>query len=92
MLANYLKTSLFLIAILFFVSCDRDMNCIDLDAECQRSCQLVPEIPWCGTGAEIKYYFNPTTQQCEAYPEVGYGGEIPFETLEECESCGCDEY
>lgn len=88
MLANYLKTSLFLIAILFFASCQKATICrIPMD-ECQLKCQMIPDMGWCGTGAEYKYFFNPSTGQCESYIHIE--ADVPFETLQECESCRCN--
>ena len=90
MLANYLKTSLFLIAIPFFVSCEKPTTCFEFDSftECELSCQMIPDMGWCGTGAEFKYYFNPATGECQEYIHVG--DDVPFETLQECESCRCN--
>lgn len=88
MLENYLKVSFFLIAFLFFVSCEKDITCAIPLNECELSCEMIPEMGWCGTGAEFKYYFNPATGECQEYIHVG--DAVPFETLQECESCRCN--
>lgn len=88
MLINYLKVSFFLIAILFFVSCEKEITCAIPLSECELNCEMIPEMGWCGTGAEFKYYFNPTTGECQEYIHVG--DDVPFETLQECESCRCN--
>jgi hypothetical protein len=49
---------------------------------------MIPDMGWCGTGAEFKYYFNPATGECQEYIHVG--DDVPFETLQECESCRCN--
>jgi hypothetical protein len=90
MLSNYLKTSLFLIAILFFVSCEKDITCIEPVSGCELNCQMIPDMGWCGTGATFKYYFDPVDGECKSYIHVG--DDVPFETLQECESCRCNGY
>lgn len=55
---------------------------------CQEACEMDPIKGWCGTPpVELKYYFNPTTGQCEEY--IYAGGDVPFETLQECQDCDC---
>lgn len=89
MLVNYLKLSLFFAAILFFVSCEKETTCIEPLTECEQNCQMIPEMGWCGTGEPHYYYYDPSEGRCMLY--VYIGGDIPFETLQECESCRCNK-
>lgn len=75
-----------LLTVLFFSSC-RDIDCGELPSPCQQSCEMEPPMGWCGTGAVFKYYFNKNTGACQSYIYVG--GDIPFETLADCEACAC---
>ena len=88
MLKNYIKTGLFLISILFFVSCEKETTCMEPLTECELNCEMIPEMGWCGTGATYKYYYNPSEGECMPYIDIG--DDIPFETLQECESCRCN--
>lgn len=88
MLTNQIKIALlFLGSIFLFASCEKATDC-KLNDPCQEACELVPMMGWCGTGAEFKYYFDQTTQECKAY--IHTGDVVPFETLEECEACLCN--
>ena len=51
-------------------------------------CALEPEAGDC-YAAIPKYYFNPTTKQCEEFTWGGCGGVVPFETMLDCQLCGC---
>lgn len=73
-----------------FGSCKKEHHCNEPASACDANCNMDPMKGWCGTPpAEFKYYFNATTGQCEQYIHVG--DVIPFETLQECESCGCGD-
>jgi hypothetical protein len=87
MLVNYFKISLFLITILVLSSCEKDITCAIPFEECELNCQMIPDMGWCGTGAEFKFYFDPSDGECKSYIHVG--DDVPFETLEECQSCRC---
>jgi hypothetical protein len=76
--------------IVFFTSCEKSACSGLVEDVCQEACQVEPVRGWCGTPpVTMKYYFNQTTQQCEAY--IYAGGDAPFETLQECEACACTE-
>lgn len=79
-------SALTVVALFFFVSCKK-YDCNELTNPCQTACEMEPMMGFCGTGAEFKYYFNKTTQQCEEYIHIGE--DVPFETLEECQDCLC---
>jgi hypothetical protein len=94
MLANYFKIGFLLMWMFCFVACEKNTGIEPVD-ECQRSCAMVPEtiidpniLGRVVTLDECKYYFNLSTGQCEIY--LYMDGSIPFETLQECELCGCD--
>lgn len=69
-------------SLLFFSGCHPD--CL----ECFVECRLEPQSGMC-LAAIPKYYFNWETHQCEQFLWGGCHGVVPFETLEECEACGC---
>lgn len=49
------------------------------------NCTLIPDTGPC-KGAFTKYYFNQTTANCEAFTWGGCRGQVPFDTLEECQT------
>ena len=55
---------------------------------CEEHCALEPQVGPCNA-AIPKYYFDKTEKKCKAFIWGGCAGVVPFETLEECESCGC---
>ncbi|WP_081909665.1 BPTI/Kunitz-type proteinase inhibitor domain-containing protein [Aureispira sp. CCB-QB1] len=87
MITKYFRVILFVMTFFFFASCEKDSSCTEHINECRLKCEMIPDMGWCGTGAEYKYYFNPITQQCEPYIYIGY--DAVFETLQECQACGC---
>jgi hypothetical protein len=56
--------------------------------KCEKNCALEPEVGPCNA-AIPKYYFDKTEKKCKQFIWGGCAGVVPFETLEECESCGC---
>ncbi len=54
------------------------------------ACSLAPEVGICNA-AIPKFYFDSVTQQCTQFIWGGCGGVVPFQTLEECEACGCHQ-
>ena len=79
------KTLTLLLALLFvglLTGCSKT-NC-KLDDRCDLSAE-----PGLCQAAFVKYFYNPSTGQCEAFTWGGCG-EYPFDDLQECEShCGC---
>ena len=49
-------------------------------------CMLIPKGGPC-RAMNTYFYFNQETRKCESFNWGGCGGNIPFETLEECQSC-----
>jgi hypothetical protein len=75
--------------IVLVTSCQKETICVlPENAICQQACEMEPMKGWCGTPpVTMKYYFDQTTQQCEEY--IYAGGDVPFETLQECQDCAC---
>lgn len=48
-------------------------------------CYLKPQAGTC-TGYITKYFYNRKTKNCEPYIYSGCGSEVPFATVEECQS------
>ncbi len=59
--------------------------------ECVKSerCQLAPD-PGPGRVYIVKYYYDQEEKKCKEFGWGGYGGVVPFETLEECRACECN--
>ncbi|MBC6613166.1 proteinase inhibitor I4 serpin [Hymenobacter sp. BT507] len=51
------------------------------------ACSLAPEAGICNA-AFIRYYFDPRDKKCKPFTWGGCG-EVPFNTLKECQDCGC---
>ena len=54
------------------------------------NCLLEPETGNC-FASHHRYYFDPVEKKCEKFVWGGCGGVVPFETLEECIHCECNE-
>ncbi len=67
------------------------VSCHDKEqlSECQTKCALEPEAGLCNA-AFPKYYYDPVEKKCKMFTWGGCGGVVPFQTLQECESCGCE--
>ena len=65
-------------------------SCSDGDLDCENRCRILPDPGIC-LAAIPKYYFNTSTGQCEVFVWGGCGGVIPFQTLQDCVSCGCED-
>ena len=63
-------------------------NCTKLNEECQTKCSQVGETGPCKALFK-KYYFDKTEKKCKEFIWGGCDGVVPFQTLEECQSCGC---
>jgi len=59
------------------------------DCERPTACSLEPEASLCQL-AFVKYLYNQQTKQCEQFIWNGCG-DYPFDTLEECEVCLCND-
>ena len=76
-------TGLFLILTVFLIGCKRE--CIQSD-----KCDLVPETGLC-RASFTKYYFDKDVGKCKEFTWGGCDGVVPFDTLEECEDCECND-
>ena len=54
------------------------------------SCDLEPETGPC-RALISKFYFDKDDKKCKEFSWGGCNGVVPFETLEECEACGCTD-
>lgn len=55
----------------------------------QSDCELEPDSGLC-QAAFIRYYYDKTEKKCKEFLWGGCG-TFPFETLEECEVCECNQ-
>lgn len=53
-------------------------------------CSLVPDPGPCEAYIP-KYYFDPVDETCKEFIWGGCGGEVPFESMAECEACRCED-
>jgi hypothetical protein len=60
----------------------------ELTPECAEKCAFVPPPDAC-LAAIPRYYYDQSQKKCLQYTWGGCG-EFAFETLEACESCGCE--
>lgn len=64
------------------------------EKECERvlpaPCRLEPDAGDC-RAAMPKFYYNPKSGRCEQFTWGGCGGVVPFQTLQECLDCGCED-
>ncbi len=72
-------TILFILSLLFLgLACKKDA--------CP-NCEMEPQVGPCNA-AFVRYYFDQEEGKCKEFSWGGCG-TVPFETLEECEECGC---
>jgi hypothetical protein len=74
--------------ILTIISILSTSNCTKQNAECLTKCSQKGEAGPCKALIK-KYYFDPTEKKCKEFIWGGCDGVVPFQTLEECQSCGC---
>jgi len=76
---------LFLVAFCFFSSCcDKEA----LPTECEVKCSIKQE-QGNDTINAANYFFDPKEKKCKLSRWTGSDTLIPFNSLEECENCGC---
>lgn len=77
---------LFLFIFLVFSSCcDKD----DVwQTECEKKCSIRPE-QGNETANAGRYFFDPVEKKCKLGRWTGSDTLKPFESLDECEACGC---
>ncbi len=89
MLRKFLLPSLLGLLLIVGLGSCKKYSCDEPISPCQEACELEPMMGFCWTPpVEIKYYFDPTTGSCREYVHIG--DVIPFETLAECQACGCE--
>ena len=76
---------LFLLLIFSLPSCGEEDKA---STECMNKCNQVPDAGSC-FAAFRRFYFDKTTMTCDTFIWGGCNGVVPFETMEECLSCGC---
>ncbi len=76
--------------LLIVTSCNDecDDTSIFVKPECKTNCSLIPEVGPCNAAFK-KYYFNQQTMKCDSFVWGGCNGVVPFQTMEECLTCGC---
>ncbi len=83
---KYFKVSYSFLLLLFsltmFSACEQPVT-----DECQTACEMEPDAGPC-LAAFQRYYYDTEEGKCKMFVWGGCG-EVPFETLEECEACGC---
>jgi len=52
------------------------------------ACDLEPDPGFC-RAIVPKYYFDKNENKCKEFIWGGCLGVVPFDSLEECEACGC---
>jgi Kunitz/Bovine pancreatic trypsin inhibitor domain len=57
---------------------------------CSINCQLQPFSGPC-EALISKYYFDKAEGKCKEFSWGGCQGVVPFETLEDCQQCGCNQ-
>jgi len=57
---------------------------------CESKCDLIPLAGFC-KAAIPRYFYNKSSGSCEEFYWGGCYGVVPFETMEECESCKCNQ-
>lgn len=77
---------LFVLNIFLMPACCREDD--EPVSECQTNCALEPNVGPCNASF-TRYYFDPVEKKCKQFTWGGCAGVVPFETLEDCESCGC---
>ncbi|GAB5539498.1 MAG: hypothetical protein Salg2KO_16010 [Salibacteraceae bacterium] len=55
-----------------------------------KACSEKPEAGPC-EAIIPKYYYDSKTKRCREFEWGGCGGNVPFDTLEECKDCKCKD-
>jgi hypothetical protein len=88
-LSDLLKSFRLLIVLCSFAAASLLSSCHPDCLDCFVDCHLEPDPGIC-LAYFPKYYFSQETGQCEQFIWGGCGGVVPFDTLEECQACGCN--
>lgn len=60
------------------------------NTECEERCQQLPDVGPCDA-AFTRYYYDQDSMACLPFLWGGCGGQVPFESLADCEACNCEE-
>lgn len=80
-----MKGIIFIVAIAVLTTTS---NCTKQNEECLTKCSQVGVAGSCKALIK-KYYYDKTEKKCKEFIWGGCHGVVPFQTLEECQSCGC---
>lgn len=80
---NYLLLVIAFVLMLCNVACD------DECPPAVEACTLIPEVGPCDAVFPI-YYYDQTDGICKEFIWGGCDGVVPFETLEACQECECN--
>jgi len=77
---------LLFLSLMFLQSCNKqDDNQLGINCP---ACTMAPDPGDC-EAAIIRFYWDEAEQTCKEFTWGGCG-DFPFETLEECQNCGCN--
>ncbi len=85
--SNWSHLITMMLCILIATSCCDDGVIVEPVYSCNK-CELEPMAGNCYAYFP-KYYFDKEENKCKEFIWGGCEGVVPFETLEECEECGC---
>ena len=65
-------------------------------SSCSENCESTAKCQWDPDPGECKaaftkFYFDQETGQCREFIWGGCNGTVPFDTLEECQACQCNQ-
>jgi len=81
------KLLLFAFPFIVFTGCFEKVEITSTDTTCSEKCKLTDDPGLC-QAAFPRFYFDPVEKKCKPFTWGGCG-TVPFETLQECEDCGC---
>ncbi|WP_072679618.1 BPTI/Kunitz domain-containing protein [Arcobacter sp. LA11] len=81
----YLRIIILLLPLFSFTACSTSSNSIKLSKKCYKK-----GVTGMCRGYFIKYEYNEKTKKCQHFVYGGCGGNIPFNTLDECKK-SCEE-
>jgi hypothetical protein len=80
--------TLFILFALTLAACDQKDPILPATT-CESKCARAPETGPCEAYIP-RYYYDPIEKKCKEFIWGGCEGVVPFETLAECEACGCE--
>lgn len=82
-----MKLVIILASLLTVASCCKKEE--NVPTECEIKCSITQEDGNGGLNG-ARYFFDPKEKKCKLGRWTGSDKLKPFETLEECEACGCE--